>query len=328
MTEEAVLFGPRQSLAGIITEPAIRGDLCTRTAVVLLNAGIVHRVGPGRIYVKMARALAAMGFVALRFDFSGIGDSAVRHDHLSFEKSAVAEAQEAIEFLKATRGIDRFLFLGGCSGAFASLEAACCDPRVTGAVLINFQTADDDNAVARPDSSTRKAAHYYWSCALFNLTSWSKLLTGKTDYGQLIRVLWLEARRRLTFKKNELREPTDLETSLGRVAARRVPLVFVCSGGDPRLQDLREAGGQVLKRLCASGEVVLDIIHGADHTFSSIDDQQHLLKTVCRRIESMQYLPTVRHGLATGAEVAASSQLLQPAPVAQVGTNARQGRDL
>ncbi len=328
MKEEAVLFGARQSLVGIVTEPATVSVPRTGTAVVLLNAGIVHRVGPGRIYVKIARELAAMGFVVLRFDFAGIGDSAVRQDCLCFEKSAIAEAQEALQFLKAKKGIEHFILLGGCSGAFASFEAAACDSRVVGTVLINFQTPESENAVAPSDLSIRKAAYYYWNCALFDLKSWRKLLTGKTDYGQIMRVLRSEVKRRFEFKKKVMREGTQFEADLHRLAARKVNVVFVCSEGDPRLQDLREAGGRTLKRLCASREVILDIIPRSDHTFSSVDDQERLLKVVCQRISTMPHRVVSQPIIARGAERSLARRLFGPSPVVQTGTNSPQGRDL
>jgi hypothetical protein len=328
MKEEAVLFGARRSLAGIVTEPVIAGSARATKAVILLNAGIVHRVGPGRIYVKIARELAAMGFVVLRFDFSGIGDSAARHDHLSFDKSAVAEAQEAMEFLNATRGIEQYLFLGGCSGALASLETACCDPRVTGAILINFQTADSEDEVAPSDLPTRKAAHYYWKYALFDPKSWRKLLTGGTNYGQVVRVLRLELERRLKFRKREPRKATRLEACLRSLAARRVRIVFVCSDGDPRLRDLREAGGQTLKQLCASGAIVLDVIRGADHTFSSVDDQKRLLRVICQRINAMRYHASIRPDVITCSEETPSCQFLQPSSGDAGWNESPQGGDL
>src|SRR5438067_5251680 len=167
--EEAVLFGEKKSLVGVVTDPArVTGN--PRAAVLLLNPGIVHRVGPGRIYVKIARALATMGFVVLRFDFSGIGDSAVRRDNLSFEKSAVAVAEDAIEFLKGTREIERFILLGGCSGARVSFRTACSDWRVVCAIPINFPVSDDEDS--NPDLINQRVAQYYWKFAFFNLKSW------------------------------------------------------------------------------------------------------------------------------------------------------------
>ncbi len=328
MKEEVVLFGTRQSLVGIVTDPATVSAQRARTAVILLNAGIVHRVGPGRIYVKIARALAAMGFVVLRFDFSGIGDSTVRHDHLCFEKSAVAEAQEAMGVLNATRGVEHFIFLGGCSGAFASFETACCDPRVVGAILINFQTPDNENAAAAPDLPIRKAAYYYWKSALFNLKSWRKLLTGKTDYGQLIRVLCFEIKRRFASKKTKTPDISRVEAGLLRLAARRVHVVFVCSEGDPQLQDLRDAGGHTLKQLCASGEVVLDIIPQSDHTFSSVYDQERLLKVACQRMGTIRHYAASRSESTTAGERTSSCQLGQPLPILTAGANSPQGKEL
>ena len=73
--EEPVLLGKSGSLAGIITDPPAHAREASRPAVILLNAGLVHRVGPGRLYVRLSRRLAAHGFVVVRFDLSGIGDS-------------------------------------------------------------------------------------------------------------------------------------------------------------------------------------------------------------------------------------------------------------
>src|SRR5687768_26215 len=44
-------------------------------AVVILSPGIKSRIAPHRLYIKMARRLCAQGFLVLRFDFHGLGDS-------------------------------------------------------------------------------------------------------------------------------------------------------------------------------------------------------------------------------------------------------------
>ena len=44
-------------------------------AVVLLNAGLIHRSGPFRLYTRLARKLAKSGYIVLRFDLPGIGDA-------------------------------------------------------------------------------------------------------------------------------------------------------------------------------------------------------------------------------------------------------------
>ncbi|MGH7928173.1 MAG: alpha/beta hydrolase, partial [Candidatus Binatia bacterium] len=75
MREEALLLGKTRSLVGILTDPPEAKRSTRLPGIILLNAGIIHRVGPNRMHVKIARTLAPMGFVVVRFDFSGIGDS-------------------------------------------------------------------------------------------------------------------------------------------------------------------------------------------------------------------------------------------------------------
>src|SRR5262245_3370773 len=141
MQEHASVFGKTSPLFGVITDP-VRGGASPaekRSAVILLNAGVIHRVGPSRLYVALARSMAAQGWTAVRFDHSGIGDSPARRDGLPFEQSAIVEAREVMDSLQRERGIDRFVLVGLCSGAVTAFEVAETDDRVTGAALINPQ---------------------------------------------------------------------------------------------------------------------------------------------------------------------------------------------
>ncbi len=97
MHERVVRFGPDKRLIGILTEPrAGSGD---RPGTLLLNSGLVHRIGASRMHVHMARALVKEGMTSLRFDFSGIGDSEPRRDGLTFEQAAVQEIRDAMDLL-------------------------------------------------------------------------------------------------------------------------------------------------------------------------------------------------------------------------------------
>jgi len=277
MKEEAVQFGEAGSLVGIVTSGAHANS--NQPAVLLLNPGIVHHTGPGRIYVKIARALAAQGFTVLRFDFSGIGDSAVRLDNRRFEESSVDETRAAMSFLHATRGCDRFILMGGCSGAAVSLETAECDRRVVGVIAINFPARADQEG----SESHRNHSHYYWNFALRDLKSWRKLLTGQSDYRKIGRAVAQSAKRSLFGRSQESASDQGFRAKLRELAARQTHLTFICSKGDPLLEDLRQAGGKDFKQLCAQGGVACEIISGTDHTFSSLSDQERLVEAVLRR---------------------------------------------
>ena len=133
--EKAVQFGKSTTMVGILTEPPA-GTVTRKPAVLLLNSGIIHRVGSCRFHVTVARTLAPLGYTVLRFDYSGIGDSEPRRDNLSFEESAVVETREAMDYLQG-KGINEFVLMGLCSGADMAHETAVADPRVRAMVLLD-----------------------------------------------------------------------------------------------------------------------------------------------------------------------------------------------
>jgi dienelactone hydrolase len=142
--ERAVTFGPGQSLIGIETRaveaPGPASAAPRRPAVVLLNAGVVHRVGPHRLTVNLARRFARAGYVAFRFDLSGLGDSRARHGGTkatSYEQGAIEDIRAALDHVQKATGIDRFLLGGLCSGADNSIRVALVDQRVSAVVLLD-----------------------------------------------------------------------------------------------------------------------------------------------------------------------------------------------
>jgi pimeloyl-ACP methyl ester carboxylesterase len=269
MREEALLFGKTKSLVGIITDPPEAQRSNGLPGIILLNAGIIHRVGPNRIHVKIARTLAPMGFVVLRFDFSGIGDSKVRDDNLPFEESGVRETQEAMDYLSATRGIKRFHLLGISSGAIVSYKTAGRDPRVLGATLINPASYGDE---LRSYAKARR----YWKNALSDPKRWAKALTGKANYqliGPRLRTVFSSRRKALSVANH-------IAADFQSLIERRVDLRLVYSKGDLGLDCLDVILGNDLRELSKRGTLKLEIIPEADHTCTLLESQQRLLNVV------------------------------------------------
>jgi len=271
MKEQAVVFGNERSLVGIMSDPPEEKLISTSPAIIILNSGIVHRVGPNRIYVKMARDLSAMGFLVLRFDFSSIGDSLPRRDNLPFVKSAIREVREAMDYLSQSRGARQFLLIGSCSGARVSFQTACQESRVIGAFLINHNRAPEDaNERAGAESASEATARYYRQVALFNPQSWKRIFTGRADYRRIASVL------RATMKRPFTEETATLETmrfmaNIRALAERHVRVLFVWSEGDSGVENFKDMGD-----LVKAGAVKFRTIPKTDHTFSSLDDQRRL----------------------------------------------------
>jgi pimeloyl-ACP methyl ester carboxylesterase len=294
--EKAFLFGERRSLVGILTEPGVyasNSPITGAVAVILLNAGILHRVGPGRLYVTIARELAALGFTAFRFDFSSIGDSKPRHDNLPFDKSSVDETQRAMDLLESEQGIRRFILIGGCSGARVSLATTVSDPRVSAAIMMNFPAwlgQDDD-----PDLPKRKDEHYYLSHAIRDYRSWCNFFRGEAHYRKIFGALTFCLRRRFAREKSAASETLALRQSFESIAQRGVRIIFVYSNSDPGLEDLRQTGGRTLRKLCSFGKAQIIVIPRSDHTFSSLSDQERLVEVLrkqCLDVAARAATPT------------------------------------
>lgn len=137
MIEQVCNFGPNNGLFGILTTPDADVKVNGAPIALILNAGIVHRIGPFRIHVDIARQLAHRGFSTLRLDLSGLGDSAPRTGKLEVEDRAELDVSDAMDFLIEKEGINEFVLLGLCSGAYNAHQVAVKDDRIVGAVFMD-----------------------------------------------------------------------------------------------------------------------------------------------------------------------------------------------
>jgi len=131
----ALLLGEHETILGIATEPETIDP--AKPLFLVLNAGIIHRIGAHRNAVNIARDLAQAGFVVIRVDLSGIGDSPRRRDTLDFGQSAVADVGEIIDHLSRLYGTDRVVAIGLCSGADNAFQTAAVDERLVGAAFLD-----------------------------------------------------------------------------------------------------------------------------------------------------------------------------------------------
>lgn len=239
--ERAVRFGDADTLVGIVTEPA--PGLAPRAGVILLNAGVVHRVGPNRMHVEIARGLARLGFLAVRVDLSGLGDSDSRRDSIPFERAAVLETQAIMSAITAQYGVSRFLTAGLCSGAVVAFNSAVADPRVAGAVLINPQ-GFVSSAEWNEHIVSKAKAKKYWRQKLLSLRSWKKALTGKSQYRTLANVMTRRATDMVTRNEAVTQVADGIAAQFGALDARGVRLLLACSEGDLGIEYLKAILGR------------------------------------------------------------------------------------
>lgn len=169
MREQVVMVGDNLPLVGVLSEPAPDKNSAPNTAVILLNSGVIHRVGSCRLSVTLARNLSERaGLATFRFDFSGIGDSEARRGTLTAAQAAVEEVQEVMDYLGQWKQFDRFILYGLCSGAFASYRTALSDQRVIG-------TAQLDGYCYR----TLKSYILHYAPRILSLSHWTQFVLRK-----------------------------------------------------------------------------------------------------------------------------------------------------
>jgi pimeloyl-ACP methyl ester carboxylesterase len=135
MKEISEAFGSERHLVGTVTMPAEAA--AARIGFVIVNAGVIHRIGPHRWHVKLARHMAGLGFPSIRFDPAGLGDSRVPRDAASFKEQAVRDARAAMDHLADVAGVKQFIIGGICSGAETGFNTALADPRVVGLWMLD-----------------------------------------------------------------------------------------------------------------------------------------------------------------------------------------------
>lgn len=279
--EVAAWFGPNQSMFGILSIPPRPGDV---PGVILMNPGTLHRVGGVNLNVRVARAVAKRGLPSLRFDISGLGDSEVRTDGLSYRESTVADLVAAMDELALRAGCSRFLLIGHCTGAAMSYQAALVDRRVAGLVQI-------EGFAYR----TRLYSYHRWKRILLNRHNWTALISGKKNLRVLARLAlqkvgilrpepssnkevealsFAEARNQIRGLADLLPPQAEMREGLSVLLARGVRMLHIYGGGEHHYYSYRRQFLDAFPGLDTRGLVEVEYLASANHYFSSPGHQQ------------------------------------------------------
>ena len=136
LTEEPLQFGEGGRLFGILTLPNTPPRNQDLPVFVFLSAGLLHRVGPYNLHVRLGRELAQMGFSSLRVDLAGMGDSPPRPG-LTNQQSVAADFAEIMAVLESRLGHVPVVLAGLCTGADNAMSLTLKEPRVVGMVLLD-----------------------------------------------------------------------------------------------------------------------------------------------------------------------------------------------
>ena len=123
-------------LFGIVSEPPVHS---TGPTAIFLSVANGYRVGPARTWVDLARRWAENGLRSIRIDFSGLGDSPLRHkEQADFEWCAPEAFDDVAEVARWCSPSDPsdVILVGLCAAGYQAIDSAFhLTPR--GVVAIN-----------------------------------------------------------------------------------------------------------------------------------------------------------------------------------------------
>ncbi|MDB5966894.1 MAG: hypothetical protein JWQ72_3394 [Polaromonas sp.] len=301
--ESTVRLGPAQ-LFGILSGPAYPApeDRRADTAVLMLNVGGNYRIGPSRIYVRMARSLAALGYRALRLDLPGIGDSRTSEGFSMgglYSKDFTQEVRGAIDFL-AGAGCRKFFLLGICSGSFVAFQTALADERVTGQILMNsrlleWQDPQQAGTWQGAMQSYYKSTNFYRR-ALLRPGVYSRLIRGQVDVAGIARRLGAVVAARLKRAVAELvlrsRADEGVLAKVKRLAARGTDTLMIIAAQDDGRDYVEYHFGSHGSRMHGHARFRMIIVENTDHTFSDLESQQFVIRAVTTHLEALRDIGT------------------------------------
>ena len=252
VTEKALRFGREAHLVGVLTMPA-RAANPVRTAVIFLNAGLINHLGPHRLHVRLARHLAGLGIPSLRFDFSGIGESASATEQAT--ASQVLDVGDAIDRLLADSVAQKFVLFGICAGAVNGYNAALADARVSGIFLCDGYLYP-----------TWKTKPLFYLKKITNMASVAgfarrvfRTLVGKKDAAS-------SKDAALDYSTGTI-PADDYAKGLGNLERRGTWVAQVITGSYPYLYCYQDQFDERFSSYGFGKQITTDYIPGADHTF-------------------------------------------------------------
>lgn len=283
VVEQALLLGPRKSMVGVITPASTQSAVPDAPFIVILNAGIIHRVGPNRMHVLLARTLASMGYGVLRVDLSGLGDSEARGDGLAPLDATMADIRDILDMLQTTRQVQRVVLMGLCSGADHSIIYAGTDERVVGVALM--------------DPSIPRTVGYYvhhYGYRILGIRAWVNFALGRHP-------VWHAMRRHLSpapaHAQAEVRGPSledpkvraFLQNAYGRALRNGTQILAVLTADRQRQHNHKRQLLDAFPQLSFGKLLRLEYFKDCDHTFTSVANRARLINVVVEWVKAAPF---------------------------------------
>lgn len=234
--KEEIITAGQHSVVGILTYGAPGARMPT---VVIFNAGVIHKAGPNRLHVKLARRLAAEGYNVFRFDYGGQGDSIARTDG----PPGSTYITNALDLVEKKTGSGGFILTGICSGAEDAYTTAMNDSRIRGVILINGTGLELDLFRKLYPAAEKSIQLRYYKKSMGKADRWLKVLKGKSGALKLSKIKFIF---RQLFKKQAPSQQSpaiQAPASFEALRKKNIELLLILAEGSTAFDLIRIAYG-------------------------------------------------------------------------------------
>lgn len=239
-------------------------------AVLPIVGGRQTRVGAHRQYRNLACSLAKAGFAVLRFDSRGKGDSSGEFQDFDQIGPDIAVAAKTLGDKAAVEGI---CVWGLCDGASAALLHASGLAEVSRLILVNpwvWDEGSEDGTIIR---------HYY-SAHILSRAFWKRLFAGEVKMFAAVR----ELLHRVIWASKSSTEPASITTYQGQMISNLLNFkgktLIILSERDLVARNFEDflKKEPAWQKALASGDVTIERIDKADHTFSEPEAERIMIE--------------------------------------------------
>jgi hypothetical protein len=279
--ERVCRFGLKDELVGILTDSEDSAFHNKRFAVILLNAGLVHRIGPFRFNVDMARSIASTGLLAFRFDLSGIGESASSRDTRTRDQRVVMEIRTAMDYLASTEGVNKFILIGLCTGADQAHRTAVADHRVVGAVCMDGY-----------GYKTWRFYLKYYGPKFLDFKVWKNTIRRIANNNNSVKIHKSKNTEVVAQIFAWRLPPKDqFRVELKELFKRNVHLLYIYSGGVSTYYNYRTQLEDAFKEMDFKDYLMVKYFPLADHLYMITEDRCRLISTIREWLQEQQLRP-------------------------------------
>lgn len=240
MEQQLIIHTDYHQLSSVLHIPPCNEN-DKKPAFIICHGFIGSKVGQHRIFIKMARKLCLAGYVVLRFDFSGCGESSGEYRDVTIT-GQIEEAKKAIDLVAKHPNVDceQITLVGHSLGGAIAACVAAQDKRIHRLILLSPVAKPFDDIVQIIGNDR------YQKCLQEGIVNYEGFEVGRELFLSLPHVQPLD----------------EIHKFQGQVL-----LIHGSEDKDTPLDNAYQYQYRLDKR--SEGQCELQIIRGADHTYNS-----------------------------------------------------------